>query len=234
MRLYIIRHADPDYPNNTITLAGHLEAQALAKRMAKEEPDYIYCSPLGRAIDTMRYSAELLRLEPAVEEWMSEISDCTVELEPWGQMTMWDVPGEVLRGRKPLPGNDDWYMIPCLSDPKLASKYEEVQKASDAFLSRHGYKREDGRYRCIRPNRDKVAVFCHGGLGLTWLAHLLEIPLPIAWSGFWLPPSSVTTILFDERSPEWAVPRCLAVGDVSHLYAAGLPVRPRGIAANYY
>lgn len=30
MRLYIIRHADPDYPNNTITPEGHLEAQALA------------------------------------------------------------------------------------------------------------------------------------------------------------------------------------------------------------
>ncbi len=29
MRLYIIRHADPDYPNNTITPEGHLEAQAL-------------------------------------------------------------------------------------------------------------------------------------------------------------------------------------------------------------
>lgn len=28
MRLYIIRHADPDYPNNTITPAGHLEAKA--------------------------------------------------------------------------------------------------------------------------------------------------------------------------------------------------------------
>ncbi|MEC9258269.1 MAG: histidine phosphatase family protein, partial [Candidatus Poribacteria bacterium] len=28
MRLYIIRHADPDYPNRTITEKGHLEAQA--------------------------------------------------------------------------------------------------------------------------------------------------------------------------------------------------------------
>ena len=32
MRLYIIRHADPDYPNRTITEKGHLEAQSLAKR----------------------------------------------------------------------------------------------------------------------------------------------------------------------------------------------------------
>ena len=78
-----------------------------------------------------------------------------------------------------------------------------------------------------------MAVFCHGGFGLTWLAHLLEIPLSLVWSGFWMPPSSVTTILFDERSQEWATPRCIGFGDVSHLYEAGLPVRPRGIIANF-
>jgi probable phosphoglycerate mutase len=42
----------------------------------------------------------------------------------------------------------------------------------------------------------------------------------------------VTTVLFDERSSEWAVPRCLGVGDVSHLYAEGLPVQPRGLLSN--
>lgn len=84
----------------------------------------------------------------------------------------------------------------------------------------------------LQPNRAKIAVFCHGGLGLTWLAHLLEIPLPLVWSGFWLPPSSVTTVLFDERSPQWAVPRVVGLGDVSHLYEAGLPVQPSGIKAN--
>jgi hypothetical protein len=76
-------------------------------------------------------------------------------------------------------------------------------------------------------------VFCHGGFGLTWLAHLLALLLPLVWSGFWLPPSSVTTMLFDERSPEWAVPRCIGLGDVSHLYAAGLQVQARGIMANF-
>lgn len=39
MRLYIIRHADPDYPNNTITPEGHLEAQALAKRLSSHGLD---------------------------------------------------------------------------------------------------------------------------------------------------------------------------------------------------
>jgi probable phosphoglycerate mutase len=39
--------------------------------------------------------------------------------------------------------------------------------------------------------------------------------------------------LFEERSSEWAIPRALTVGDVSHLYEARLPVQPRGIRGNY-
>jgi probable phosphoglycerate mutase len=76
-------------------------------------------------------------------------------------------------------------------------------------------------------------MFCHGGFGLMWLAHLLEIPFPLVWAGFWLPPSSVTTVLFEERSSAWSVPRCIGLGDVAHLYAAGLPVSPAGIMANF-
>ena len=41
-------------------------------------------------------------------------------------------------------------------------------------------------------------------------------------------------ILFDERSDQWAVPRCIGLADVSHLYQAGLPVQPSGIKANFY
>lgn len=76
-------------------------------------------------------------------------------------------------------------------------------------------------------------MFCHAGLGLTWLAHLLAIPPTLFWAGFWLAPSAVTTILFEERTPEWAVPRCIGLGDVAHLYEAGLSVRPRDIRANF-
>ena len=104
----------------------------------------------------------------------------------------------------------------------------------DEFLSRHGYERVAGRYRIKNRNDQKIAVFCHGGFGLTWLAHLLEIPVHLMWSGFWLPTSSVTTLIFEECSNEWAVPRCIQLGDTSHLYESGLPVLPRGIIANYF
>jgi probable phosphoglycerate mutase len=97
-----------------------------------------------------------------------------------------------------------------------------------------GYERDGGKYKILRSNPEQIAIFCHNGFGLIWLSHLLQIPLPLMWSGFTMAPSSVTTILFDERSSEWAVPRCIGFGDTSHLYQAGLPISSHGIKANVY
>ena len=232
MRLYIVRHADPDYINDTITPEGHLEAQALAKRFQKEGLHKIYSSPLGRAKDTAKYTADLLNLELNIEHWTKELDD-HVSLEPWGRMFTINVPGEIIRGCEPLPDHETWYKRGPFANTNFHNTYKKLREFSDEFLSRHGYERQGGRYLCKRPNRDKIAVFCHGGFGLTWLSILLELPPSLVWAGFWMPPSSVTTILFDERSNQWAVPRCIGFGDVSHLYAEGLPVRPSGIIANF-
>jgi broad specificity phosphatase PhoE len=222
MRLYIIRHADPDYENNTITSQGRKEAKALAKRMKSTGIDHIYCSPLGRAIDTMKYSARLMHLEYTIQDWTKEIP-ITTELEPWGKMSIVDVPGEVIRGEKPYNRSLE-----------LQSWFNNLEKESDSFLLKHGYERRDGMYRIIQSNTKKIAVFCHAGMGMAWIAHLLAIPLSNFWSGFWPAPSSVTTILFEERSETWAVPRCIGFGDVSHLYKSRLPISSRGLIANQY
>jgi probable phosphoglycerate mutase len=143
------------------------------------------------------------------------------------------VPGEHIRCR-PLPTADTWDHRPPFDNPSFRQTIEELGRCSDRFLADLGYRREDGKYRILTGNRERVAVFCHAGFGLAWLSHLLDLPLTLVWCGFYLAPSSVTVVLFDERSADYAVPRCLAVGDTSHLYAAGLPVQPSGIVANYW
>lgn len=225
MRIYLIRHADPDYDNNTITPKGHLEARALAEKLKSEGLSVICSSPMGRAQDTAKYTLDATGLKAATEDWTAEFQDFRVDVEPWGSLAGWQVPGEVIRGTAP---------IPVMKDPLISETVQKMRRASDAFLARHGYVRDGGRYRIERQNQEKIAVFCHNGFGLTWLAHLLELPPPLVWTGFWLPPSSVTTILFEERSAQWAVPRCIGLGDVSHLHAAGLPVQPRGIRGNFF
>ena len=232
MRLFVIRHADPDYPNNTITACGHKEAEALSQRMETIRPDRIYSSPIPRAYITAEYTAKRLGMDIHVEPWTREL-EWRMEHPSKGRIATWDIDGEVLRAADPSHlTHDAWDQSPHQKELNLRPAFEKLQSESDEFLERLGYKREGTLYRPVRPNRDKIALFCHGGFGLAFLAHLLHIPIPLMWSGFFLPPSSVTTILMDERTEEWAVPRCIGMGDVSHLYAAGLPVQPAGIKAN--
>ena len=233
MRLYIIRHADPDYSVDSITPGGHLEARALGERMGKEKLDRIYCSPLGRAIATCKYTVDKTGIEPIIEKWSAEVPDCFIETPALGRLSAWDTPGEMIRECAPWVAAQDWDRIDPAGTSNIQQRVKHVADASDEFLARHGYVREGGRYRVVRANQERIALFCHNGLALFWLAHLLEIPLGLTWAGFWHAPSSVTTILFDQRSKTWAVPRALSVGDCSHLYAAGLPIRPRGIITNY-
>ncbi|TVR55389.1 MAG: histidine phosphatase family protein [Spirochaetaceae bacterium] len=232
MRLLIIRHADPDYPNNTITPLGHREAEALSVRLAAFELDRIFSSPLGRAIDTAKYTADALGLEIEIEPWTHEIADARVPDGPDKGYVIWDLAGERLRDDPVFARCGEWWTKAPMDQPHIKSEVERIGRESDAFLARLGYERENGVYRVTRANTDKVAVFCHGGFGLTWLAHLLELPLPLVWSGMFLWPSSVTTVLFEQRSAEFAVPRCIGIADTSHLLAAGLSPTPSGLKAN--
>ena len=58
MELFIIRHGDPDYARDSLTEKGVREAKLLSERIEKENIDYFYCSPLGRAQKTAAYTME--------------------------------------------------------------------------------------------------------------------------------------------------------------------------------
>jgi probable phosphoglycerate mutase len=232
MQIFLIRHGDPDYSIDGLTEFGHQEAAALGKRMASIGLDELYASPLGRAQTTASYVAKETGLVIQTEPWTCELDWTEIMLE--GQMSsIWDSPGEQISelssGKRVWSDETDHW----LKQDEYRLRFSELQAASDQFLLRHQYKREDGLYRILEPSTKKIGVVCHGGFGLAWLAHLLQIPLALTWSVFWLAPSSVTTILFEERSEHFAVPRCIGLGDVSHLYAGGMSYRPRGLMGNH-
>jgi broad specificity phosphatase PhoE len=231
VRIYLIRHADPDYPNNTITPAGHLEAHALAEHLADAGIDELYSSPVNRAALTAGYIAERLQLPVTVEPWASELSGLRFEdLE----RVLWDLDGALLRSPELLSDLSRWEQSPLFSRPAVQENLLRVRQGSDEFLARQGFVRRDGLYTFERENRKKIVLVAHLGFGLAWLSYLLDIPLNLMWAGFFLPPSSVTTILFDERAPGVAAPRVLGLGDTSHLSKAGLQALPSGIISNYF
>jgi broad specificity phosphatase PhoE len=230
MRIYLIRHADPDYSIDALTPAGHEEAQALAEHLAETGLDELFSSPMGRAQLTARYTAARLNLPVTVEPWAQELQDLRAEDS---RRALWDVDGALLRAPEVLADLNQWDKLPLFDLPNLAPIRESIRTYSDDFFRRQGFTRDGHIYRFERENRKRIAFFAHLGFGLAWLSHLLDIPLPLMWAGFYLHPSSVTTILFDERSPGAAVPRVIGMGDLSHLYRTGLRPQPTGIIANY-
>jgi probable phosphoglycerate mutase len=234
MRLMIIRHADPDYANDTITAKGRLEAVALAEHLRSGGPTLIFSSPMGRARATAAVVAEALALPVATEDWTRELAWHQVRERGDRVYGFWDADGATLHAEAAFADHDvDAWPAP-LDEPGILAQVKGVARASDAFLARLGYERAGHRYRVRARSDQRVAVFCHHAFGVTWLGHLLRIPARTMWAGFWLAPSSVTTILMEEREDDWAVPRCIGLGDCAHLRRAGLESNYAGLKANHH
>ena len=232
MHLYLIRHADPDYAVDGLTAQGHREAKALAERLAGHGLDCLYVSSAGRALETAKYTADRLGLSYKAEGWLLEPSQLKIT-QQGREYNIWDTFGETVRAINPLPGASDWDNHVSFDDEALSRTWADFRTQVDDLMARHGYTRQAGRYRIERTNRDRIAIFCHNGTILQFIAHFLELPLPLVWCGFFAWPASVTTIYFEEHSTQWAVPRALNIADVSHIIQAGLTPQPRGMGDRY-
>lgn len=247
MRILVVRHADPEYLTDSLTRAGRREAAALARYFASDacaaRPTRLYSSPRGRARATARYTEKALGLTAEVEPWTTELTDwprlsggdggMSAARPGEGGLAVWDTAGEEAAVRRAAEsgsverqfGNDG---VPVLRE--VEERYGSLRAFSDMFVARHGYVREEeaaedggtGRYRIVSRNREVIVVFCHAGFGLTWIASLLGLPLMSVFTSFFLAPSSVTTVLFDERSADFAEPRLLSLGATPHLIKEGI------------
>jgi broad specificity phosphatase PhoE len=227
MLLYIIRHAEPAYPEDALTERGHDQARSLARWLANAGLDRIYSSPLRRAQETARHTAERLGLALAVEPWTRELESWWIGGPDGEELPVWQVDGGTIRGLAPRLRLDDWYRFAPFDAPALYRDFASLTAAADAFAARHGHQREGATYRVTGGEQLRVAVFCHAGFALTWLAHLLAIPPPLVWAGFSLPPASVSTVVFEPLPGGRAVPRCRTFGNVAHLEPLGTGPKQR-------
>lgn len=227
MLLYIIRHGDPNYANDSLTELGQKQAEALVPRMVQSRLDRIYASPMGRAQQTAQPTAEALGLPIRTEPWTREIWPELAPPQGNGRRTfMIDMPGTNFRSEEAHDRYDDWFELPCLDGIDAKEAMERVRRHSDDFLRRQGYRRErDGIYRIERASDDHVALFCHAGLGITLLGQILAIPPHLFWASFYMTHTGVTVVEFANSDCGLCAPRCLCLSDMSHLLNSGLPYR---------
>lgn len=224
MLLYIIRHGDPDYATDSLTPRGVLQAEAVAKRIFDSKIDRVFTSPMGRARQTAEPACRLLGQAYTVEEWTHEIgAEGSRTTFPDGE------PKSVALLPNTYFREDGMWDVPCsqslrcsmFADTGMASAAAYIEENGRAFLERLGYREEDGNYRILRPNEEKVALFCHGNFARVWLSHLLRIPLHMMLASFGYNHTGVTVLYFKNNESGVTAPRCLCYSDTSHLYAHG-------------
>jgi len=224
MLLYIIRHGDPIYETDTLTPRGKLQAEAVGKRMYDAKVDRIFSSPMGRAQETADPACRLLNLEKTIEDWTHEVEDERLTPFPNGELISVSLIQNtyyLINGNKDLP-YDRTYECDGFSQSNMKSALEYIESHGREFLERLGYREENGIYRILRNNEEKVALFCHSVFARAWLSVLLHIPLHIVWASFRYTHTGVTVLEFKNNPNGITAPQCLCYSDVSHLYASGL------------
>lgn len=215
MKLIIIRHGDPNYAIDSLTRKGKREAMLLSERIKKINPDYVYCSPLGRAKKTAKIGTRLIDKKIEILPWLREF-DGKIGSGPVKSIC-WDrLPSDWTK----FDGfyTPDWINTEKYKEGNVKSEFEKVCGGIDRLLSEHGYEHEGRIFKAIKPNHDTVVLFCHFGVECVILGHILSVsPMPL-WHNFAALPTSVTTLVTEEREKGIASFRILGFGDVGHLY----------------
>ncbi len=225
MKLLIVRHGEPDYENDTLTEKGWREAGFLSERLAKLDIKAMYVSPLGRAKDTASLTLKRLGRGAEEMEWLREFRAHIVRPDiPERESIAWDWLPQDWTADERYYRYDEWYKTDIMQAGDAKEQYDWVSENLDALIEKHGYVRDGHIYRAVRPNNDTLILFCHFGVQCVMLSHLLSVsPMPL-WHGMCAAPTSVTTVITEERRKGVASFRVNAFGDVSHLYANHEPV----------
>ncbi len=221
MKLIIIRHADPDYENDKLTEKGRKEADLLSNRISAMDIKEFYVSPLGRARETANVTLNKMNRTAEVLPWLREFDAPIYDEELGRERICWDFLPQDWTTINEYYNKDLWYTVPVMKKGNVISEANKVFEGIDKIIGKNGYVREGNLYRAINPNRDTIVLFCHFGVECVILSHLLGISPVVLWHGLCASPSSVTTLVTEERREGIAYFRMSAFGDISHLYIAG-------------
>lgn len=219
MEIIIVRHAEPNYKIDSLTEKGWREAELLSRKLEKMEITEMFCSPKGRAKDTASITLKKLNREAPVKEWLREFMGQVQYDFMEKPIRCWDMLPSYWTNQEEYYSKNDWFKTELMEHSNVKAEYDWVTGELDQFLAERGYVHEGGIFRVEKENHDRIVFFCHYGVSCVILAHLLGFSPSLFWQGFVMQPSSVTSIVTEEREQGTAIFRIRSYGDISHLYA---------------
>ncbi len=211
MKITIIRHAEPDYENNTLTEKGFREADILGRYLQGEKIDYLYSSPLPRA----KFTADAIVKYNRTKSY--KILEFLREFEPF----MWDRTPTFLASDTMLYDKDKWTENEFMKNLNVISRYEFVKSEFSKFLEEHGYKKNGVYYEAVKPNHEHIVLACHFGLESFLLSEMLNVPVIALINHTCASPTGMTTVYTEEREKGKAIFRLNTFGSLEHLIYAG-------------
>ncbi len=221
MKILLIRHADPDYERDSLTGRGRLEAECLSERLAGLDIRAFYVSPLGRAKDTAAPTLKKMNRTATECDWLQEFSAPIARPDREGTGYCWDWLPQDWTKEEQFYRYDEWSEQEVMQAGNVGSRAEWVAKELDRLLASYGYVRDGHLYRAEASNHDTIVLFSHFAVGCVIIGHLIGVSPMVLWHGFCAAPSSVTTIVTEERRKGIASFRIGSYGDISHLYVKG-------------
>lgn len=220
MKIVIIRHGDPDYEKDSLTEKGFREAELLSNKISKMDVKAFYVSPLGRARDTANVTLKKMGRTAKTLSFLREFHSPVIDINTKKRVIPWDLMPKHWTSVDDFLDFEKWADTDFMKSGKVKNEYIRVTKEFDKVLKSHGYQKNGRYFKVLDANKDTIVFFCHFGVECVLLSHLLCISPVILWHSFVAAPTSVTTLISEEREKGSAYFRCRSFGDLSHLYAS--------------
>ncbi|MBQ8525496.1 MAG: histidine phosphatase family protein [Clostridia bacterium] len=227
MLFFYVRHGDPIYTPDSLTPLGKRQAEAVAKRLAMYGVDRIYASTSTRAIMTAQPTCELLGKDMTLLDFCNESrawEELTIDGEHQKTWLFSDAPTKLLFTEDSVRRlGFNWYEHPAFEKYNYKKGMERVYNELDKYMLELGYEHEryTGRYKVIKPEYERVALFAHQGFGALFMSCLMDIPYPEYCIHFDMCHTGMTAIEFKEEKG-YAIPKVLTLSSDAHLYKEGL------------
>ena len=228
MLFFYIRHGDPIYEPDSLTVLGQKQADALAKRLSIYGIDRIYSSPSGRAVQTAKSTCDLVKKEIQIVDFANEALAWTdFNIEKNGKQTWLFADEEtkmLFSDESVISLGHKWYEHKEFKEYKRG--VDRISEETYNFFKSLGYEHieKSGKYKVLKSNDERIAFFAHQGFGLAFLSEILDIPYPVFANHFDVCHSSMTVIEFKEENG-FAIPKVLTLSSDSHIYREGLPTK---------
>ena len=230
MRILIVRHGDPDYDNDCLTPLGRHQAAALSRLLAEKPIERICASPLGRARETAEYTAAALGKTVEILPFLREMNDVVIPSALRDDLAIWHVPP-----RQALAADPNRYREESpFRESLLEVRLKELETGTASLLEAYGLRRIGAgyHYEADLSAAGDIAVFCHQGVGLTWIAYLLGISYLDMWRTCYISPTSYTTLLFEQSEASFGTFRMIGMGEIAHLARDGIEPHRTGLLYN--